>query len=52
MQLPQEFMRGKGIQRPLEVETRTLDELREARGCQPGGGGLGLRIDSVHEAAL
>ena len=27
----QDFMRGKGIQRPVEVETRTLDELREVR---------------------
>eukprot|EP00887_Chlorella_sp_A99_P002696 scaffold6.g2696.t1 len=25
----EDFMRSKGIQRPLEVETRTLDELRE-----------------------
>ncbi len=26
----QAYMRAKGIQRPMEVETRTLDELREA----------------------
>jgi len=25
----QEFMRSKGIKRPMEVETRTLEELRE-----------------------
>lgn len=26
---PQEYQRGKGIRRPVEVETRTLEELRE-----------------------
>lgn len=38
------FMRGKGIRRPLEVETRTLEELREVRVWAPGGGGCSLRV--------
>jgi hypothetical protein len=38
-------MRGLGIQRPLEVETRTLDELREVLAILDAAGNCGGASD-------
>ncbi|EFN58889.1 hypothetical protein CHLNCDRAFT_19514 [Chlorella variabilis] len=37
----EEFMRARGIRRPLEVETRTLDEVREVLAILDAAGGGG-----------